>query len=148
MSIVVNHELRPAPCEAHRLIKPLLMDLIAPDMEAVAGWGEGARSSKWSSRVGMPTLHVLLLCHILLHLNPPHSRIFIPGLLPLPSCPNLGHEQVRHDGAAQHRVGCHEAAACTLATADPGLVGLCGGAGESPLYMASWPGSSGWCACY
>ncbi|PUZ76851.1 hypothetical protein GQ55_1G323600 [Panicum hallii var. hallii] len=36
----------------------------------------------------------------------------------------------------------HEAASGALATADPGLVGLCGGAGESPFYMAAAGG--GW----
>jgi hypothetical protein len=39
--------------------------------------------------------------------------------------------------------GGHEAAACALATADPDLVGMCGGAGESPFYMASVTGSLG-----
>ncbi|KAL6656663.1 hypothetical protein ACP70R_004443 [Stipagrostis hirtigluma subsp. patula] len=39
--------------------------------------------------------------------------------------------------------GGHEAAARALATADPGLVALCGGAGESPLYMAAAAGSLG-----
>ncbi|PUZ72293.1 hypothetical protein GQ55_2G382300 [Panicum hallii var. hallii] len=39
--------------------------------------------------------------------------------------------------------GGHEAAARALAAADPGLVGLCGGAGESPFYMAAAAGSLG-----
>ncbi|XP_066390897.1 protein ACCELERATED CELL DEATH 6-like isoform X2 [Miscanthus floridulus] len=39
--------------------------------------------------------------------------------------------------------GGHEAAARALAAADPGLMGLCSGAGESPFYMAAAAGSLG-----
>jgi hypothetical protein len=71
--------------------------------------------------------------------SPPASASSSSSLRVLTRATNRRGETALHDAVR----GGHEAAARALAAADPGLVGLRGGAGESPFYMAAAAGSLG-----
>ncbi|XP_040381958.1 protein ACCELERATED CELL DEATH 6-like isoform X2 [Oryza brachyantha] len=155
--------------DERRLVKALLADPAAPDVEAVATAG-GNTLLHVAASGGHAALASLLLrrapgllaarnaaLDTPLHLaaragahkvvallvaassSSPASSPSPLSIRALTRATNRRGETPLHDAVR----GGHEAAARALATADPGLAGLCGGAGESPMYMAAADGSLG-----
>jgi ankyrin repeat protein len=153
--------------DERQLVKALLADPAAPDLETAATAG-GNTLLHVAAAGGHVDLALLLLrraprlltarnaaLDTPLHLAARAGAHKVVALLAAssssssssPACSlraltratNRRGETALHDAVR----GGHEAAARALATADPGLVGMCGGAGESPLYMASAAGSLG-----
>jgi hypothetical protein len=149
--------------DERRLVKALLADPAAPDMEAAATAG-GNTLLHVAAAGGHADLASLLLRRaprllaarnaaldtplhlaaragehkfVALLVTASSSSASSPSLRALTRVTNRRGDTALHDAVR----GAHEAAARALATADPGLVGLCGGAGESPLYMAAAAGS-------
>uniref|UniRef100_A0A453BD95 PGG domain-containing protein n=1 Tax=Aegilops tauschii subsp. strangulata TaxID=200361 RepID=A0A453BD95_AEGTS len=123
--LATSPSLRPALLRAarsgdeRRLVKELLADPSAPDLETATTAG------------GNTLLHVAAL----LIASSPST----PSLRALTRATNKRGETALHNAVR----GGHEAAARALAAADPGLAGLRGGAGETPIYMATAAGSLG-----
>jgi ankyrin repeat protein len=104
------------------------------------------------------TLHLLVACHaaldtplhltahagenkaiaLLVAMSLSSSSPSSPSLRSLTKVTNKRGEMMLHDTMW----GAHEDAVHALATTDPELVGLCGGARDR-----QWLGPSGWCAC-
>lgn len=153
--------------DERQLVKALLADPAAPDLETAATAG-GNTLLHVAAAGGHVDLALLLLrraprlltarnaaLDTPLHLAARAGAHKVVALLAAssssssssPACSlraltratNRRGETALHDAVR----GGHEAAARALATADPGLVGMCGGAGESPFYMASAAGSLG-----
>ncbi|XP_037482212.1 protein ACCELERATED CELL DEATH 6-like [Triticum dicoccoides] len=160
--------LRPALLRAarsgdeRRLVKELLADPSAPDLETATTAG-GNTLLHVAASGGHAALAALLLrrasgllaaCNAALD-TPLHlaaragahkvaplliaSSPSTSSLRALTRATNKRGETALHDAVR----GGHEAAARALAAADPGLAGLCGGAGETPIYMATAAGSLG-----
>lgn len=149
--------------DERRLVKALLADPAAPDLETAATAG-GNTLLHVAAAGGHADLASLLLrraprllaarnaaldtplhlaaragAHKVVALLVASSSSPACSLRALTRATNRRGETALHDAVR----GCHEAAARALAAADPGLVGLCGGAGESPFYMAAATGSLG-----
>ncbi|XP_062187447.1 protein ACCELERATED CELL DEATH 6-like isoform X1 [Phragmites australis] len=151
--------------DERRLVKALLADPSAPDLEVAATAG-GNTLLHVASAGGHAELASLLLrraprllaarnaaldtpfhlaaragAHKVVALLVASSSSSSPAssLCALTRATNRRGETALHDAVR----GGHEAAARALAAADLGLVGLCGGAVESPLYMAAAAGSLG-----
>ncbi|PVH64959.1 hypothetical protein PAHAL_2G393200 [Panicum hallii] len=151
--------------DERRLVKALLADPAATDLESAATAG-GNTLLHVAAAGGHADLASLLLrraprllaarnaaldtplhlaaragAHKVVLLLVASSTSFSPASSPraLTRATNRRGETALHDAVR----GGHEAAARALAAADPGLVGLCGGAGESPFYMAAAAGSLG-----
>ncbi|KAG8080288.1 hypothetical protein GUJ93_ZPchr0007g6364 [Zizania palustris] len=148
--------------DERRLVKALLADPAAPDLEAVATTG-GDTLLHVAASGGHAELASLLLrrapgllaarnaaLDTPLHLSAragahkvvallvaASSSTFPPSLRALTRATNRRGETALHDAVR----GGHDATARALAAADPVLPGLCGGAGESPMYMAAAAGS-------
>ncbi|KAL5198793.1 hypothetical protein ABZP36_002305 [Zizania latifolia] len=148
--------------DERRLVKALLADPAAPDLEAVATTG-GNTLLHVAASGGHTELASLLVRRAPgllaarnaaldspLHLSAragAHKVVALlvaassstspPSLRALTRATNRRGETALHDAVR----GGHEATARALAAADPGLPGLCGGAGESPMYMVAAAGS-------
>ncbi|OEL28795.1 hypothetical protein BAE44_0010186 [Dichanthelium oligosanthes] len=151
--------------DERRLVKALLADPAAPDLETAATAG-GNTLLHVVAAAGHADLASLLLrraprllaarnaaLDTPLHLAARAGAHKVVALLvaastsssPASSLRALARATNRRGETALHDAvrGGHEAAARALAAADPGLVGMCGGAGESPFYMAAAAGSLG-----
>ena len=149
--------------DERRLVKALLADAAAPDLESAAPNG-GNTLLHVAPAGGHADLASLLLCRAPrllaarnaaldtpLHLAARAGAHKVVALLvasstspsPVSSLRALTRAANRRGETALHDAvrGGHEAVARALAAADQGLVGLCGGAGESPFYMAAAAGS-------
>lgn len=148
--------------DERRLVKELLADPSAPDLETATTAG-GNTLLHVAASGGHAALAALLLrrapgllaaCNAALdtplHLAARAGAHKVAALLiasspstsslrALTRATNKRGETALHDAVR----GGHEAAARALAAADPGLAGLCGGAGETPIYMATAAGSLG-----
>ncbi|CAN6199230.1 unnamed protein product [Urochloa humidicola] len=147
--------------DERRLVKALLADPAAPDLDSAATAG-GNTLLHVAAAGGHADLASLLLRRaprLLAALDTPlhlaaragaHKVVALlvaasaaastsPSPRALTRATNRRGETALHDAVR----GGHEAAARALAAADPGLVALCGGAGESPFYMAAAAGSLG-----
>ncbi|TKW35071.1 hypothetical protein SEVIR_2G347200v4 [Setaria viridis] len=145
--------------DERRLVKALLADPAAPDLESAATAG-GNTLLHVAAAGGHADLASLLLRRAPRLLAARNAALDTPlhlaaragahkvvallvasssSLRALARATNRRGETALHDAVR----GSHEAAARALAAADPGLVGLCGGAGESPFYMAAAAGSQG-----
>lgn len=151
--------------DERRLVKALLADPAAPDLETAATAG-GNTLLHVAAVGGHADLASLLLrraprllaarnaaldtplhlaaragAHKVVALLVASSSSSSPAcsLRALTRATNRRGETALHDAVR----GGHEATARALAAADPGLVELCGGAGESPFYMAAAAGSLG-----
>ncbi|KAF0905285.1 hypothetical protein E2562_003883 [Oryza meyeriana var. granulata] len=151
--------------DERRLVKALLADPAAPDLAAVATAG-GNTLLHVAASGGHAALASLLLrrapgllaagnaaldtplhlaaragAHkvVALLVAASSSAAASPSLRALTRATNRRGETPLHDAVR----GGQEATARALAAADPGLAGLCGGAGESPIYMAAAAGSLG-----
>ncbi|KAF7015444.1 hypothetical protein CFC21_029290 [Triticum aestivum] len=166
--LATSPSLRPALLRAarsgdeRRLVKELLADPSAPDLETATTAG-GNTLLHVSASGGHAALAALLLrrapgllaarnaaLDTPLHLAARAGAHKVAALLiaSSPSTPSLRAltraTNKRGETALHNAVrGGHEAAARALAAADPGLAGLCGGAGETPIYMATAAGSLG-----
>ncbi|TVU38803.1 hypothetical protein EJB05_12193, partial [Eragrostis curvula] len=154
--------------DERRLVKALLADPAAPDLETAATAGGNtllhaaaagghaelaslllrrapgllaARNAALdtplhlAARAGAHKVVALLVASSSSSASSPSSS----SLRPLTRATNRRGETALHDAVR----GAHEAAARALAAADPGLVAVCGGAGDPPLYMAAAAGSLG-----
>ncbi|KAJ1291169.1 hypothetical protein BS78_02G297300 [Paspalum vaginatum] len=151
--------------DERRLVKALLADAAAPDLEASATAG-GNTLLHVAAAGGHGDLASLLLrraprllaarnaaLDTPLHLAARAGAHKVVALLirssssssPASSLRALTRATNRRGETALHDAvrGGHEDAARALAAADPGLVGMCSGAGESPFYMAAAAGSLG-----
>ncbi|CAN6219033.1 unnamed protein product [Urochloa humidicola] len=145
--------------DERRLVKALLADPAAPDLDSAATAG-GNTLLHVAAAGGHADLASLLLrraprllaarnaaLDTPLHLAARAGAHKVVALLVAasPSPRALTRATNRRGETALHDAvrGGHEAAARALAAADPGLVALCGGAGESPFYMAAAAGSLG-----
>uniref|UniRef100_M8AVE0 Uncharacterized protein n=1 Tax=Aegilops tauschii TaxID=37682 RepID=M8AVE0_AEGTA len=148
--------------DERRLVKELLADPSAPDLETATTAG-GNTLLHVSASGGHAALAALLLrrapgllaarnaaLDTPLHLAARAGAHKVAALLiaSSPSTPSLRAltraTNKRGETALHNAVrGGHEAAARALAAADPGLAGLRGGAGETPIYMATAAGSLG-----
>jgi len=149
--------------DERRLVKALLADAAAPDLESAATAG-GNTLLHVAAAGGHADLASLLLrraprllaarnaaLDTPLHLAARAGAHKVVALLvasstspsPASSLRALTRAANRRGETALHDAvrGGHEAAARALAAADQGLVGLCGGAGESPFFMAAATGS-------
>jgi len=149
--------------DERRLVKALLADPAAPDLESACTAG-GNTLLHVAAAGGHADLASLLLrraprllaarnaaLDTPLHLAARAGAHKVVALLvasstspsPASSLRALTRAANRRGETALHDAvrGGHEAAARALAAADPGLVGLCAGAGESPFYMAAAAGS-------
>ncbi|CAL5086365.1 unnamed protein product [Urochloa decumbens] len=151
--------------DERRLVKALLADPAAPDLDSAATAG-GNTLLHVAAAGGHADLASLLLrraprllaarnaaldtplhiaaragAHKVVALLVAASTSSSPAssLRALTRATNRRGETALHDAVR----GGHEAAARALAAADPGIVALCGGAGESPFYMAAAAGSLG-----
>ncbi|KAF8748069.1 hypothetical protein HU200_013069 [Digitaria exilis] len=151
--------------DERRLVKALLADPAAPDLESATTAG-GNTLLHVAAAGGQADLASLLLrraprllaarnaaLDTPLHLAAragAHKVVALlvasaPSSSPASSLRSLTRATNRRGETALHDAvrGGHEAAARALAAADPGLVELCGGAGQSPFYMAAAAGSLG-----
>ncbi|KAF8669103.1 hypothetical protein HU200_051427 [Digitaria exilis] len=151
--------------DERRLVKALLADPAAPDLESATTAG-GNTLLHVAAAGGHADLASLLLrrtprllaarnaaLDTPLHLAARAGAHKVVALLvasatsssPASSLRALTRAMNRRGETALHDAvrGGHEAAARALAAADPGLVGLCGGGRESPFYMAAAAGSLG-----
>ena len=149
--------------DERRLVKALLADAATPDLESAATAG-GNTLLHVAAAGGHADLASLLLrraprllaarnaaLDTPLHLAARAGAHKVVALLvasstspsPVSSLRALTRAANRRGETALHDAvrGGHEAVARALAAADPGLVGLCAGAGESPFYMAAAAGS-------
>ncbi|CAL5072402.1 unnamed protein product [Urochloa decumbens] len=149
--------------DERRLVKALLADPAAPDLDSAATAG-GNTLLHVAAAGGHADLASLLLrraprllaarnaaldtplhiaaragAHKVVALLVAASASALPSPRALTRATNRRGETALHDAVR----GGHEAAARALAAADPRLVALCGGAGESPFYMAAAAGSLG-----
>ncbi|CAM0906112.1 unnamed protein product [Alopecurus aequalis] len=148
--------------DERRLVKELLADPSAPDLETAATAG-GNTLLHVAASGGHAALAALLLrrapgllttrnaaMDTPLHLAAragAHKVVALliasspstPSLRALTRATNKRGETALHEAVR----GGHEAAARALAAADTALAGLCGGAGETPIYMAAAAGSLG-----
>uniref|UniRef100_A0A0E0AKS3 PGG domain-containing protein n=1 Tax=Oryza glumipatula TaxID=40148 RepID=A0A0E0AKS3_9ORYZ len=159
--------------DERRFVKALLADPAAPDLDAVATAGGNTllHVAAWGGHPALASLLLRRAPGLLaarnaaldtpLHLAAragAHKVVALlvaafsasssssaaadassPSLRALTRATNRRGETPLHDAVR----GGHEAAARALTAADPGLAGLCGGAGESPIYMAAAAGSLG-----
>ncbi|KAM0886943.1 hypothetical protein ACQ4PT_029371 [Festuca glaucescens] len=148
--------------DERRLVKELLADPSAPDLETAATAG-GNTLLHVAASGGHAALATLLLrrapgllaarnaaLDTPLHLAARAGAHRVVALLiasspPTSSLRALTRATNKRGETALHEVvrGGHEAAARALAAADSGLAGLCGGTGETPIYMAAAGGSVG-----
>lgn len=158
--------------DERRLVKALLADPAAPDLDTAATAGGNtllhvaaagghadlaslllrraprllaARNAALdtplhlAARAGAHKVVAILVASSTSSSPPASASSSSSSLRALTRATNRRGETALHDAVR----GGHEAAARALAAADPGLVGLCGGAGESPFYMAAAAGSLG-----
>ncbi|KQK15940.1 hypothetical protein BRADI_1g25900v3 [Brachypodium distachyon] len=149
--------------DERRLVKELLADPAAPDLETAAT-AAGNTLLHVAASGGHAALSALLLRRapgLLAARNaaldtPLHLAARAPGAhkvvaLLLASSSSASSLRAftratnRRGETALHEAvrGGHEAAARALAAADPGLAGVCSGSGETPIYMAAAAGSLG-----